>query len=71
MLGGFVFMTKYNYERVPLLGTSLPMALIGVYMIVVFVSSIKLLKYNYQALDRNKSLENKILETQLSSKEQE
>jgi len=71
MLGGFVFMTKYNYERVPLLGTSLPMALIGVYMIVIFVSSIKLLKYNYQALDRNKSLENKILETQLSSKEQE
>ena len=71
MLGGFVFMTKYNYEKIPPLSFSLPMALIGVYMMVVFVSSIKLLKYNYEALDRNKSLENKILETQLSSKEQE
>lgn len=71
MLGGFVFMTKSDIGKIPPLSWSLPYILFSVYLIVFVVSTFKLLKFNYESLEKNKSLENKILETQLQIKNQE
>ena len=45
--------------------------LILVYLVVAIISIVSLLENNFKTLSRNKELENKILEVQLESKEQE
>jgi LytS/YehU family sensor histidine kinase len=45
--------------------------MVVVYLIVLLISAIRLLKYNYTSVAKNKELENKILYTQLKLKEQE
>jgi len=71
MFLGFMFKTDLNTEIMPPLSKSLPFILISVYLVVALVSAFKLLRHNYKTIDRNKSLENKILEAQLQIKNQE
>jgi len=71
MLGGFVFLTKFEITKIPPLGWSLSYILLSVYLVVIIVSAFKLLKFNYESLEKYKTLENKVLETQLRIKEQE
>ena len=71
MLAGFIFLTKLEVEKIPPLGWELSYILLSVYLVVIIVSAFKLLKYNYESLEKYKTLENKILETQLRVKEQE
>jgi sensor histidine kinase YesM len=66
-----MFKTDLNTEIMPPLSKSLPLILISVYLVVALVSAFKLLRHNYETIDRNKSLENKILEAQLQIKNQE
>ncbi len=60
-----------NYSEMPPLSRSLLSMMLLVYLVVLLVSSFTLLKQNYAAIAKNKSLENKILEAQLKLKEQE
>ena len=60
-----------NYSEMPPLRRSLLSMMLLVYLVVLLVSSFTLLKQNYAAIAKNKSLENKILEAQLKLKEQE
>ncbi|MDE5420460.1 histidine kinase [Labilibaculum sp. DW002] len=71
MFLGFMFKTELNTDLMPPLSKSLPFILIGVYLVVALVSAFKLLRHNYESIERNKSLENKILEAQLQIKNQE
>jgi len=55
----------------PALTKSSSVILVCVLLIVVLASGIKILSHNYKSLEKNKSLENKILQAQLQLKEQE
>jgi len=71
MFLGFMFKTDLNTDIMPPLSKSLPFILISVYLVVALVSAFKLLRHNYDSIERNKTLENKILEAQLQIKNQE
>ena len=68
---GFVFYFNLEYQNMPGLTKSSSVILVCVLLIVVLASGIKILSHNYKSLEKNKSLENKILQAQLQIKEQE
>lgn len=68
---GFVFFYNLEYQRMPGLSKNAWVILVCVFLIITIASSFKILKYNYKSLDEKKTLENKILYTQLKLKEQE
>jgi LytS/YehU family sensor histidine kinase len=71
MFFGFIFLSELDFKNMPPLSRSLPFILMSMYLIIIIVSSFKLLFYNYLALERHKTLENKYLQTQLQLKEEE
>lgn len=71
MAFGFVFYFNLEYQKMPALTKSSSVILVCVLLIVVLASVVKILRHNYQSLERNKTLENKILQAQLQLKEQE
>jgi len=68
---GLIFVLNMNYSEMPPLSRSLLSMMLLVYLVVLLVSSFTLLKQNYAAVAKNRSLENKVLEAQLKLKEQE
>ena len=71
MVFGFVFYFNSEYQSMPALTKSSSVILVCVVLIVVLTSGIKILSHNYKSLEKNKSLENRILQAQLELKEQE
>ena len=71
MAFGFVFYFNLEFQNMPALTKSSSVILVCVLFIVVIASGIKILSHNYKSLEKNKSLENKILQAQLQIKEQE
>ncbi len=71
MTFGFVFYFNFEFQNMPALTKSSSVILVCVVLIVVLTSGIKILSHNYKSLEKNKTLENKILQTQLELKEQE
>lgn len=71
MAFGFVFYFNLEFQKMPALTKSSSVILVCVLLIVVLASVVKILSYNYKSLEKNKTLENKILQTQLQLKEQE
>ena len=68
---GFVFYFNLEFQNMPALTKSSSVILVCVLLIVVIASGIKILTHNYKSLEKNKTLENKILQAQLQIKEQE
>jgi two-component system LytT family sensor kinase len=68
---GFIFYFNLEFQKMPELTKSSSVILVCVVLIVVISSGIKILSHNYKSLEKNKSLENKILQAQLQIKEQE
>ena len=68
---GFVFYFNLEYQNMPALTKSAAVILVCVLLIIVIASVVKILSHNYKSLERNKTLENKILQAQLQIKEQE
>lgn len=68
---GFVFYFNLEYQRMPALTKSSSVILVCVMLIITLASVIKILSHNYKSLEENKTLENKILQTQLQLKDQE
>jgi len=71
ILGSFVFLSNFNLDSMPPMSRNYVFVLILVYLVVAVVSFVSLLNRSFKTEAKNKLLENKILETQLSSKEQE
>ena len=71
MFFGFVYMSELDFKSMPPLSSNLPFVLMSMYLIIFIVSSIVLVQYNYKALEKNKTLENKFLITKLQLKEEE
>ncbi len=71
MAFGFIFYFNLEFQNMPALTKSSSVILVCVLLIVVLASGIKILSHNYKSLEKNKSLENKILQAQLQLKEQE
>lgn len=71
MFFGYVYMSELDFRKMPILSRSLPFTLLSIYTIVIIVSAFKLVKYNYVSLEKNKTLENKFLQSQLQLKEEE
>jgi hypothetical protein len=68
---GLIFLSQFQYSSMSPLSRNLFFVMIAVYLIVVVVSAFKLLKLNLKHTEKTKTLETKILETQLKLKEQE
>ncbi len=68
---GLIFMNALQYDQMVPLSKSLIITMVAVYLVVLLISTFKLLKYNYSSAAKNKELENKILLAQLKLKEQE
>jgi len=68
---GFAFFYRLEYKGMPELTKSISVILVCVFFIITLVSLLKLLRYNYKTLEKNKSLENKFLQTELELKENE
>ncbi len=68
---GFAFFYRLEYKEMPALIKSISVILVCVFFIITLVSVLKLLKHNYKTLEKNKSLENKFLQTELELKENE
>lgn len=71
IIGSFIFLLNLNINDMPPMGRNYIFILILVYLIVGLVSFVSLLKHNFNAVSKNKELQNKILETQLQIKDQE
>lgn len=68
---GLIYLSKFNYQDMPIISRNILFVMIGVYLVVILVSAFKLLKLNHKASAKNNKLQSKILETQLKLKEQE
>lgn len=66
-----VYLANYQMDTMPLLSRNIIFILILVYLVVGLVCFIRLLAHSYKTSNRNKELENKMLETQLQLKEME
>ena len=71
MIGSFLFISNLKLENTPVMSRNLPFILILIYLVVGLVSFVHILNHNFNTISRNKTLENKILDTQLHLKEQE
>ncbi len=68
---GLVYLSDFKYINMAPISRNLVFVAIAVYLVVIIVSAFKLLKLNLKHTEKAKSLETKILETQLKLKEQE
>lgn len=68
---GFVFFFNLEYQEMPALTKNAGVIVVCVLLMIAIASVIKIVKWNYKALDEKRILENKFLETQLKLKEQE
>lgn len=68
---GFAFFYRLEYKEMPALIKSISVILVCIFFIITLVSMLKLLRHNYKTLEKNKSLENKFLQTELELKENE
>ena len=71
MFFGFIYMSELDFKGMPPLSRSLPYVLMSMYLVVIIVSAFKLAKHNYQSLEKQKTIENKFLQTQLQLKKEE
>ncbi|MBN1250562.1 MAG: histidine kinase [Bacteroidales bacterium] len=71
IFGSFIFLLNANIANMPPMSRNYIFILILVYLVVIIISFVSLLNNNFKTLSKNKELENKILETQLQSIEQE
>lgn len=69
--GSFIFISQLEISKIPPMGRNFVFILILVYLIVGVTSFIAILKHNFEVQSKFKTLENKILETNLQLKEQE
>lgn len=68
---GFVFFYNLEFQKMPALTKNSGVILVCVFLVIALASGLKILKHNYKSLEEKKTLENKILQTQLQLKEQE
>jgi len=68
---GLIYLSNFKYDQMPPISKSLFFVMIGVYLVSILVSAIKLLKLNLKQVEKTSKLETKILEAQLKLKEQE
>ncbi len=66
-----IVILKWQVQSMPPMTKNFVSILILVYLVVGLVSLLKLVSHNFQTLSRNKSLQHKILSTQLQLKDQE
>lgn len=71
MFGCFIFLSNMNVSNMPPMSRNFIFVLLLVYLIVGFMSFVKLLIHNFETISKNKELQNQILENQLKLKEQE
>jgi len=71
IFGSFIFLSNMEIQNMPPMSRNYVFILILVYLVVLVVSFVTLLSYNFKTISKNKELENKILETQLQIKDQE
>lgn len=71
MFASLVFLSKLNFENMPLMSRNFIFILILVYLVAVLISFVSLLNQSFTTISKNKELQNKVLETQLIMKEQE
>ncbi len=69
--GFLIFFLEFDITAMPPMSKNFLFILILVYLIVGIVSSISILKNNFDTVSRNRELQNKILSTQLQLKDQE
>lgn len=67
----FVYLSKMKFDNMPPMSRNFVFILILIYLIVALISVVSLLRHNFKTISKNKELNNKILETQLTIKEQE
>jgi len=68
---GLIYLSNFKYSDMPLISKNIFFIMIAVYLVTIIVSAFKLLKLNLKTAEKTKTLETKILETQLKLKEQE
>ena len=71
MFFGFIYLSELNFMEMPPLSRSLPYILMSMYLVVIIVSAFKLAKHNYLSMEKQKSMENIFLQTQLQLKKEE
>lgn len=69
--GFLILLLDLNIDLMPPMSKNFVFIMILVFLVVGVVSSVTILNHNFQALARNRELQNKILATQLELKEQE
>ncbi|WP_034040133.1 sensor histidine kinase [Wocania ichthyoenteri] len=67
----FIYLANFEYNAMNPVTKNILFVAIAVYLVVIIVSSFKLVKLNLKHTEETKKLETKILETQLKLKEQE
>lgn len=67
----FIFQSDFDIRNMPLLTRNFVFIFILVYLVVGIVSFVRLLRYQYQISNKNKQLENKLLEGQLLLRQKE
>jgi hypothetical protein len=68
---GLVYLSNFEYSNMAPISKSFLFVATAVYLVVIIVSSFKILKLNLKHTEKTKKLETKILKTQLKLKEQE
>ncbi|WP_412985570.1 sensor histidine kinase [Pontimicrobium sp. IMCC45349] len=68
---GLIYLSKLDYNTMAPISRSLLFIIIAVYLVVIIVSSFKLLILHLKHVETTRQLEHKILEAQLKLKEQE
>lgn len=71
LFGCLILLLDFKMEQMPPMTKNFFFILILVYLVVGFVSSIKILQSNFQIQTKNRELHSKILETELELKDQE
>ena len=66
-----IYLSNFNYNNMNPLTRNILFIMTSVYLVTFIVSAFKLMKLNIEASNKTKTLETKILETQLKLKEQE
>lgn len=71
IFASLIFLSNLNIRQMPPMSKNYVFILILVYLVVFIVSFVYLLNHNFRTESENKTLQNKILETQLQIKDQE
>jgi sensor histidine kinase YesM len=67
----FIFQSDFDIRKMPLLTRNFVFIFILVYIVVGIVSFVRLLRYQYEISNKNRQLENKLLEGQLLLRQKE